>query len=122
MKDFLTALEEEASRRNYKTQDIQNNFDQTEEDQQVEQYISSGQKPAAFIWWPADAKAGVNSARQLCRIAPVIQTDQNIFPGAEASVTMYSGVDQGQVAFVAGQQALKAREDAEKAGRQFHSP
>jgi ABC-type sugar transport system substrate-binding protein len=122
LKDFLTALQEEASAHNYKTQVIQNNFDQTEEDQQVQQYISSGQKPAAIIWWPADAKAGVNSARQLSRIAPVIQTDQNIYPGAEASVTMYSGVNQGQVAFVAGEQALKAREDAEKAGRQFHSP
>jgi ABC-type sugar transport system substrate-binding protein len=121
LKDFLTQVEDEAKTLNFKTKVIQNNFDQTEQDQQVQQYIASGEKPAAFIWWPADAKAGINSARQLKRIAPVIQTDQNVFPGAENSVTAYAGVDQGRVAFIAGQQALKAREADRKAGKTLHS-
>jgi ABC-type sugar transport system substrate-binding protein len=121
LKDFLTDLKTEATKLNFKTKVIQNNFDQTEEDQQVQQYIASGEKPAAFIWWPADAKAGINSARQLLRIAPVIQTDQNIYPGAEKSVTAYSGVDQGHVAYIAGEQALKARAADRAAGKESHS-
>jgi ABC-type sugar transport system substrate-binding protein len=122
LKDFLSALKQEASSLNYKTQVIQNQFDQTQEDQQVQQYVASGQKPAAIIWWPNDAKAGINSARQLHRIAPVIQTDQNVTAGAESSITAYSGVDQGKVAYIAGQQALKAREADKKAGKKFRSP
>jgi ABC-type sugar transport system substrate-binding protein len=122
LRDFLTALKREAAYFNLKTHVIQNNYDQSEEDQQVQQYIATGQKPAAFVWWPNDAKAGINSARQLSRVAPVIQTDQNVTPGAEHTVTLYSGVDQGKVAFVAGQQALKARAADEKAGKKFHSP
>lgn len=122
VRDWLTALEDEAGRYHYKLKSIQNNFDQTEEDQQVQQYISSGETPAAFIWWPSDAKSGVNSARQLLRIAPVIQTDQNVVAGAEDSITAYAGPDTGLVGTLSGEAALKARDADRKAGRKLHSP
>ena len=45
---------ETAKKLNYDLKIVQNNFDQSEEDNQVQQQLSSGTKPLAYGWWPSD--------------------------------------------------------------------
>jgi ribose transport system substrate-binding protein len=52
------AARAEATRDGYTLTVIENNFDQVEQDQQVQQYLASGGKPAAFLWWPATSAPG----------------------------------------------------------------
>lgn len=116
------AARTEAAKNGYTLTVIENNFDQVEQDQQVQQYLASGGKPAAFLWWPATSAAGVNSNRQLAQVAPVIQWNQAIVPSAVPFVKAYAGVSDTGVGKVAGEQALKARDAAVAAGLQLHSP
>jgi ABC-type sugar transport system substrate-binding protein len=116
------AARSEATEDGYTLTVIENNFDQVEQDQQVQQYLASGGKPAAFLWWPATSAAGVNSNRQLAQIAPVIQWNQTVVPSAEPFVKAYAGVSDTGIGKVAGEQALLARDAAVAAGLQLHSP
>jgi len=116
------AARTEAAKNGYTLTVIENNFDQVEQDQQVQQYLASGGKPAAFLWWPATSAAGVNSNRQLAQVAPVIQWNQAIVPSAVPFVKAYAGVSDTGIGKVAGEQALKARDAAVEAGLQLHSP
>ena len=116
------AARTEAAKNGYTLTVIENNFDQVEQDQQVQQYLASGGKPAAFLWWPATSAAGVNSNRQLAQVAPVIQWNQAIVPSAVPFVKAYAGVSDTGIGKVAGEQALKARDAAVAAGLQLHSP
>ena len=63
----------EAAKLGYKLTVFQNSFSQPEQDQQVQQYIASGAKPAAVIFWPWVADAALNDVRLLSKLAPVIQ-------------------------------------------------
>jgi len=116
------AARSEAAEDGYTLTVIENNFDQVEQDQQVQQYLASGGKPAAFLWWPATSAAGVNSNRQLAQIAPVIQWNQTVVPNAEPFIKAYAGVSDTGIGKVAGEQALLARDAAVAAGMQLHSP
>jgi ABC-type sugar transport system substrate-binding protein len=116
------AARTEAAKNGYTLTVIENNFDQVEQDQQVQQYLASGGKPAAFLWWPATSAAGVNSNRQLAQVAPVIQWNQAIVPSAVPFVKAYAGVSDTGIGKEAGEQALKARDAAVAAGLQLHSP
>ena len=62
-----------------------------------------GAKPAAVIFWPWIAAAGINDVRLLSRIAPVIQLTQEPFPKAWPYVKAYAGANQGLIGRVAGE-------------------
>lgn len=118
----VIAVKAEAKKLNYKVNIILNNFDQNQEDQQVRQYLSTGQKPAAFIYWPATDAAGINSSRLLSKVAPVFQIDQGVLPQAKPYVTAYVGANQYSIGEEAGFMALKSLKAEKKAGVKFHGP
>lgn len=71
---------------------VENNFNQTEEDSQVQQELASGEKVAGYIWWPFQNAAGVASLRALSKTgAPVILTNQYPIKGSDAFWTAYAG-------------------------------
>lgn len=101
---------------------FENNFDQSEEDQQVQQYLATGKKPAGFIWFPADNKAGIASARRLSATGvPVVQTNQSVLPEAEEFITAYAGVDDYGNGRVSGESAIKMRDAWKKEGKKLKS-
>ena len=75
----------------FKVDVITNQFSQSQEDQQVQEYIGTGAKPAAFIYWPSDAASGINDARLLSRVAPVIQFNQGVLPAEQPYVKFFVG-------------------------------
>jgi ABC-type sugar transport system substrate-binding protein len=117
----ITGAKREAKRLGYNLKVFEHMFSQPEQDKQVQQYIASGAKPAAVIYWPWIAAAGINSARLLSRLAPVIQLTQEPFPKAWPYVKAYAGANQVLIGQVAGQMMLKARDAAAKAGAKLHS-
>ena len=54
----INGAKAEAEKLGYKLKVYENTFSQPEQDQQVQQYIASGAKPAAIIWWPWVARRG----------------------------------------------------------------
>ncbi|MFC5947449.1 sugar ABC transporter substrate-binding protein [Pseudonocardia lutea] len=117
----IKAVKDTAAEYHYEITVFQNNFDQAQQDQQVQQFLASGQKPAAVIWWPSNVEASVNSVRQLARIAPVIQINQGVSAETEQYVAAYAGANDGLIGTIAGQQALEARKADVAAGRTLHS-
>ncbi|GHE06971.1 hypothetical protein GCM10011381_01150 [Klenkia taihuensis] len=117
--ESLTAQGEDLG---YEVQIVENDFDQTEQDQQVQEFLASGQEAAAFLFWPASAAAATNSIRQLSRVAPVIQWNQAIQPDAEDFVAAYAGVSDTGIGIEAGDNALAALQEAEAAGKTYNGP
>lgn len=115
-------IREEAQRLGYTATIIENNFDQSQQDQQVRQYLIGGRRPAAILWWPNNSKASINSLRQLARVAPVIQFNTVVDPSTAEFVTAYAGQSHFDVAFTAGQSALEARQEALAKGATLHGP
>lgn len=110
-----------AEEHNYKVTFFENNFDQSQQDQQVQQFVASGQKPALILWWPSNSEAATSSVRQLARVAPVIQFNQRVLDADKEYVEAYVGVNDSNLGVSAGEQALKARDEAVKDGVQLHS-
>ena len=77
----IKGAKEEAEKLGYKLTVFEHNFSQPEQDQQVQQYIASGAKPAAIIFWPWVADAAINDVRQLSQLAP----GDPAHPGARTS-------------------------------------
>ena len=119
--DVKKGIETEALSLGYKTKFFENNFDQSQEDQQVQQYLATGEKPAAFLWWPASAEGGQNSARQMMKIAPLFHFNQTVPEGGEKFMTAYAGHSQAAVAKASGELALTARKDDRTEGKALHS-
>jgi len=105
----------------YKLKVFQNNFSQPEQDQQVQQYVATGAKPAAALIFPWVADAAINAVRQLASVGPVIMITQE--PNAQTTefVKAYAGANQQLIGRVAGDMMLKAREAARKEGVKLHS-
>ena len=118
----IKGAEEEAKKLGYKLKVFQHNFSQPEQDQQVQQYIASGAKPAAIIFWPWVADAAVNDVRLLSRLAPVIQLTQEPNEKSWPYVKAYSGANQILIGETLGRMMIQARDAAKKAGMKFHSP
>ena len=118
----IKGAKQEAKRLGYNLKVYEHMFSQPQQDQQVQQYLASGAKPAAVIFWPWIAAAGVNDVRLLSRVAPVIQMTQEPFPKAWPYVKAYAGANQVIIGEVAGQMLLQARAAAKKAGLKLHSP
>jgi ABC-type sugar transport system substrate-binding protein len=119
LKADADAIKKEAAKLNYKVKIVENNFDQNEEDQQVQQFLATGQKAAAFLYWPATDEAGINSSRLLSRKGPVIQFNQAVLPKAKSYIKAYAGVSDTAIGETAGKQAVKSLADDKKAGRTY---
>jgi ABC-type sugar transport system substrate-binding protein len=117
----IKGAEEEAKKLGYKLTVFQHNFSQPEQDQQVQQYIASGAKPAAIIFWPWVADAAVNDVRQLSKLAPVIQLTQEPNEKSWPYVKAYSGANQILIGETLGHMLIQARDAAKAAGMKFHS-
>lgn len=106
----------------YTVKVFENNFDQTEQDQQVQQYLATGDKPAGIIWFPADNQAGIASVRRLAALeVPIVQTNQAVLPEAEDYVTAYAGEDDYANGVTSGESALEWRDAWAAAGKTLHS-
>jgi len=115
------AAKEAAKELGWDLEIIENAFDPAAEDQQVQQYIASGAKPDAFLFWTVDPKSGINSTRQLSQIAPVIQFDQPVADGGEEYVTAFVGVNGVLSGQISGETLLQLRKDDRAAGRKLHN-
>lgn len=101
---------------------VENNFDQTEQDTQVQQYLASGEKPAGIIWWPADSSAGIASLSRLHQLGvPIVQMNQTPLPESEEYFTAYAGVNDTLNGQVGGQLAISARDTLLEDGFTLHS-
>lgn len=114
--ELIRQAEESADERGWDLEVIQANFDSAEQDQQVQQYLASGERPDAFLWYPNDAKAGINSTRQLSAIAPVFQVNQAVQEGGEDYVEAYVGVNSFLNGQVSGAELIRARDEDRSSG------
>lgn len=120
--ELYKGARETAKKRGYTLKIIENNFNQSEEDVQVQQQLASGQKPIAYGWWPADNKAGIGSQRALARSrVPVFMVNQLPLKGTNDFWVAYAGVNDVLNGRVAGQMILKARTALVKAGHKLNS-
>jgi ribose transport system substrate-binding protein len=120
---WVRGAQMEAAKDGVKLRLIENNFDQNAEDSQVQQYLAAGQKAAAFIWWPADALAGLASLALLHATgSPVVQTNQHVVAGSQEYLTAYAGVNDQENGAVTGQNVVAARNAMKAAGVKLHSP
>lgn len=120
---WIRGAEKAGKETNYKITIIENNFDQTEQDAQVQQRISAPNKPVAYVWWPADNQAGLATLRRLSKTGvPVFQVNQAVRPEAKGLVVAYAGVDDFFNGQVGGQNAMKARDAFVAAGGKLSSP
>jgi len=118
----IKGAKEEAEKLGYNLTVFEHQFSQPEQDQQVQQYIASGAKPAAVIFWPWVADAAINDVRQLSQLAPVIQLTQEPNEQSWPYVQAYSGANQILIGKTVGEMLLKARDAATAAGATFKSP
>ena len=71
---------------------IENNFNQSEQDSQVQAQLASGTAAAGYIWWPFENAAGLGALRALSASgAPVIVSNQLPLKGTEKFWTAYAG-------------------------------
>lgn len=118
----LDAINAEAKELNFTVKSFENNFDQTEEDQQVQEWLATGEDAAAILYWPAAGEAATNSIRQLSKKAPVFQFNQAVQEDAEEFVKAYAGVSDYGIGEQAGKSALEALEARTAEGVEFHGP
>lgn len=101
------AAKVEAKNLGYSINVAENNFDQTEEDQQVTEWLATGEKASAVMIWPASAANATTSIRALSRVAPVLQWNQLITPAAEQFIKIgYAGVSDLGIGDQAGKDTL----------------
>jgi ABC-type sugar transport system substrate-binding protein len=117
----VNGAREEAEALGYKLRVYENNFSQPEQDQQVQQYIASGAEPPAIIYWPWIRDAGANSARQLARLAPVVQMTQPPDEATAPHVTAYAGANQTLIGQTQGEMMIEARNAAREGGAKLKS-
>ncbi|WP_087006821.1 sugar ABC transporter substrate-binding protein [Gulosibacter sp. 10] len=122
MAESLKAIEAEAAELGFEVSSFENNFDQTEQDQQVQEWLATGQEAAAYLFWPAAAEAATNSIRLLSQDAPVIQFNQGVQEDAQEFVTAYAGVSDPGIGEQAGLSALAKLEELEAEGAEFSGP
>jgi len=113
----------QAKKEGYDLKIIQNNFDQSAENNQVQQQLASGSKPLAYGWWPSDNKAGIGSQRALANSGvPVFMVNQLPIKGTEKYWVAYAGVNDVLNGVVSGKALIKARDALKAAGVKLHSP
>ena len=91
---FQMGAKAKAKELGYEIKVIENNFNQSEQDSQVQQQLASGETVAGYVWWPFENAAGVSSLRALSLSgAPVIVSNQYPIKGTEAYWTAYAGAN-----------------------------
>jgi len=117
------AAEARAEELGYTTSIVENNFSQTEMDQQVQEWLATGEEAAAVMFWPASAANATASIRALSRVAPVLQWNQLIDPAAEDFIEIgYAGVSDLGIGDQAGKDLLAHVEKLTAEGYEFHGP
>jgi ribose transport system substrate-binding protein len=112
----------EAKKQGYDLKIVENNFDQNQQNVQVQQQLASGQKPTAYVWWPADGKAGLAAERQLSRTGvPLVMSNQFPVKGTENLITAYSGVSDVFNGKIAAQNLIASRKALLASGATLHS-
>ncbi len=120
--EFARGFDQAAKELVYNVTRIENNFKQEEQDVQVQQQLAAKEKPAAYVWWPADNKAGLASLKTLAGTKiPVIMTNQLPIPGSEKYWVAYAGVDDVLNGSVAGKTLIEARDKLKATGQKLHS-
>jgi ABC-type sugar transport system substrate-binding protein len=120
---FDNTVKAEARRLGYKLKIIEvPDVNQTTQDGLVRQFIASGDKPAAIIWWPANVKASAVSARLLSRVAPVFQTGGRVLPESQPYITAYVGPDETTIGANAGKLLMALRDKVKADGARLHDP
>lgn len=120
---MFETMTETAEKNGFELTILQSNRDSALQHDQVQQVLASPDKPAAWIWWPADEAAGLSDLRALQKTGiPVIQA--NLAPAEEASqyVTLYAGSSFAAAGTSAGEALVTARSQLSDAGATFHSP
>jgi len=117
------AAKVEAKKLGFKISVVENNFDQTEEDQQIQEWLATGEKAAAVMIWPASAANATASIRALSRVAPVLQWNQLIAPAAEEFIKIgYAGVSDIGIGDQAGKDTLAQIEKLKAKKYKFQGP
>jgi ABC-type sugar transport system substrate-binding protein len=117
----IAGAQKAADELGYELKVFQNNFSQPEQDQQVQQYVATGAKPAAALIFPWVADAAINAIRQLDRVAPVIMITQEPNEQTQPFTKAYAGANQQLIGRVAGEMLLEARKEARDEGVKLHS-
>lgn len=121
--EWRRGLEATAADLNFTVTVVENNFDQSEMDLQIQQALAAGTSADIYVFWPADSKAGVASLRALHQTGvPTVVANQPPPTEAAEFVTMYAGVNDYLNGFVAGELMNGARQAAETAGKEFAAP
>jgi ribose transport system substrate-binding protein len=117
------AAEARAEELGFTSSVIENNFDQTEQDQQVQEWLATGEEAAAVLIWPASAANATASIRALSRVAPVLQWNQLIDPAAEEFIEIgYAGVSDLGIGDQAGKDMLTKIDELTASGYTFQGP
>jgi ABC-type sugar transport system substrate-binding protein len=117
---WLEAQKEVAQGNGYSVRAIQT-ASASEAAAQVQQVLG-GKKPAAFVWWPIQAKAQVASLAALKRSGvPVFQGNQLPVPGTEKLITAFIGVSDTLNGESSGKGAIAARDALKASGVKLHS-
>jgi hypothetical protein len=122
LKAAAEAIKTESDELGYEVKIVENDWDQTEQDQQVQEWLATGEEAEAVLFWPASAAAATNSIRQLSAKAPVIQWNQLVQEDAQEFVTAYAGVSDLAMGRQAGVDALGALDELTASGRQWRGP
>jgi len=122
LKAAAESIKDQAKELNYKVKIVENDWDQTEQDQQVQEWLATAERAKAVLFWPASAAAATNSIRQLSAKAPVIQWNQAVQPDAKEFVAAYAGVSDTGIGVQAGKDALDAVDKVKADGMTFHGP
>jgi ABC-type sugar transport system substrate-binding protein len=116
-----SSLKAQAAAQGYDVSFVLNNIDASQEGQQIQQYVASGQKPAAFILFPLDTQAGIQQAAELSRVAPVFQINFAVAPGGFKYVTAFVGANDYSIGQNAGSNLLKLRSQLQTQDTTLHS-
>lgn len=117
------AAEAEAEALGYKSSVVENNFDQTEQDQQIQEWLATGEKADAVLIWPASAANATASIRALSRVAPVLQWNQLIDSAAEEFIKIgFAGVSDLGIGRQAGEDTVAQIAELTTQGFKFHGP
>jgi ribose transport system substrate-binding protein len=115
------AFSKEAAQLGFTVKYVLNNVDPEQEGQQIQQFVASGQTPAAFVLWPLDTQTGVEQAAQLSRVAPVFQINFAVAPGGFQYVKAFVGANDESIGETMAQNLLQLRAKVTSEGNKLHS-
>lgn len=115
-------LETTLDRLGYKLKVVSNDgADPAQLSTQIQQFLASGEKPAAIILFGLDPKAGVTQAAQLSRVAPTFGINYEPPKEAFKYLKAYVGLDNTLIGRESGKAAIQLREKLAADGK-LHDP